>query len=138
MGIIELIAGPIFKIIDKLIPDPAAKAAMQVQILQMQQAGEFKEIDAQLQAQLAQTDINKVEAASGDKFAARWRPLIGYICGAGLGVQFLIAPFFTWITALIGHPTPFPTLDMGTLLTLLLGLLGLGSMRTAEKLQGKA
>lgn len=126
------------KILDKIIPDPAAKAQAQLQLMQLNQAGEFKEIDTQLALATAQTDINKVEAASSDKFTSRWRPLIGYICGAGLAVQFLVAPLFTWASALVGHPVVFPSLDMGTLLTLLLGMLGLGGMRTTEKLKGVA
>lgn len=138
MGIFEIIAGPLFKIIDKVIPDPAAKAQIQLQVLQMQQAGEFKELDAQLQQSLAQADTNKVEAASADPFTSRWRPFIGWVCGCGLGVQFLVGPLFTWISGLVGHPTPFPQLDMGTLLTLLAGMLGLGSLRTVEKVKGVA
>lgn len=126
------------KILDKLIPDPAAKAQAQLDLLKLNQAGEFKQLDAEIALATAQTDINKVEAGSSDKFTSRWRPLIGYICGAGLAVQFLVAPLFTWLATLCGHPVVFPTLDMGTLLTLLLGMLGLGSMRTVEKVNGKA
>ena len=138
MNWLELIAGPVMKIIDKVVPDPQAKAQMQLKILELQQAGEFKELDAELQRSLAQTDINKTEAASSDPFTSRWRPFIGWICGAGLGVQFLVGPLFTWIATLVGHPVAFPQLDMGTLLTLLLGMLGLGGMRTVEKLKGAA
>lgn len=133
-GIIE--AG--LKVIDRVIPDPQAKAAAQLELMRLQQAGEFKELDAQLQQALAQAETNKVEAASADPFTSRWRPFIGWICGAGLGVQFLVGPLFTWAAALMDHPVVFPELDMGTLLTLLLGMLGLGGMRTVEKLKGKA
>lgn len=138
MGIIDLIAGPVFHILDKIIPDPQAKAAAQIQALQLAQAGEFKEIDAALQQALAQSDTNKVEAASSDPFTSRWRPFIGWVCGCGLGVQFLVGPLFTWVAGLIGHPVAFPQLDMGTLLTLLAGMLGLGSLRTVEKVKGVA
>jgi hypothetical protein len=138
MGIFDIIAGPILHIIDKVIPDPAAKAAAQLQMMQMAQAGEFKEIEADLQRSLAQTDVNKVEAASLDPFTSRWRPFIGWVCGCGLGVQFLVGPLFTWIAGLAGHPVVFPQLDMGTLLTLLAGMLGLGSLRTVEKVKGVA
>lgn len=138
MGIWEIIAGPLMKIVDKLIPDPAAKAQAQLQLIQMQQAGEFKQLEADLQAAQMQTDVNKVEAASSDPFTSRWRPFIGWICGTGLGVQFLVGPLLTWAAALYGHPVAFPQLDMGTLMTLLLGMLGLGSMRTIEKVKGVA
>lgn len=138
VSIVDIIAGPVLKIIDKVIPDPQAKAQAQMELIRLQQAGEFKQIDADLQYALAQTDINKVEAGSTDWVVARWRPFIGWICGAGLGVQFLVGPLFTWGAALTGHPIAFPSLDMGTLLTLLLGMLGLGGMRTMEKMKGVA
>lgn len=79
-----------------------------------------------------QLDINKVEAASPSLFVAGWRPFIGWICGVGLGYQFLIYPI------LIGYAPKIQQLDMGTLVTLLGGLLGLGTLRTVEKLNGVA
>ena len=107
----------------------------------LQKQAEIQEIQLQLQGQLvqqvtAQIEVNKQEAASPNMFVAGWRPFIGWICGFGLGCQFIVAPVFTWISALVKHPTPFPTLDLGTLMTLLLGMLGLGGMRTYEKVQG--
>lgn len=89
-----------------------------------------------LQELQAQTDINKVEAASNSLFVAGWRPMIGWVCGSGLAMQFIVGPFATWIATLANHPIKFPELDMGTLLTLLIGMLGLGGMRTAEKIKG--
>jgi hypothetical protein len=138
MGIFDIIAGPVLHIIDKLVPDPAQKAAMQLEVMKMNQAGEFKELDNQLQRDLAQIAVNQTEAASTDLFKSGWRPAIGWICGAGLATQFLIAPLATWLASLIGHPLVFPTLDMGTLLTLLGGLLGLGTLRTVDKIKGVA
>lgn len=138
MGIWEIIAGPIMKIVDKLIPDPQAKAQAQLQILQMQQAGEFKELDAQLQMAKGQTDTNLAEAANPKLFVSGWRPFIGWICGLGLASQFIVAPFATWAATLIGHPVTFPVLDLGTLMTLLAGMLGLGTLRTTEKINGVA
>lgn len=138
MDLISLITGPVFGIINKLIPDPAAKAQMQLDTLKLAQAGEFKEIDSQLQAQLAQVEVNKIEAASPSLLNSGWRPAAGWVCVLGLAVTFLIAPLATWAAALVGHPIVFPALDMGTLMTLLGGLLGLGSMRMVEKKAGVA
>lgn len=131
MAITDLIIQPILEIINKIIPDPAQKAAAQLALLKLQQDGELAQITGQ-------TDINKVEAASTSVLVAGWRPLVGWICGLGLGVQFLIAPFATWIAQLADHPIAFPTLDLGTLMTLLFGMLGLGTLRTVEKAQGVA
>lgn len=138
MNILDLVAGPVLKIIDKLIPDPAAKAAAQLQAMQMAQAGDFKEIDTQLQRDLAQIQVNTAEAQSPDFFRSGWRPFVGWICGTGLAVQFLVSPLATWVATLLGHPIAFPPLDMGTLMTLLAGMLGLGTLRTAEKMKGAA
>ena len=77
-----------------------------------------------------QIDTNKVEAANPNVFVSGWRPYIGWICGTGLGYQFLVYPI------LIAYVPKIQQLDMGTLLTLLGGLLGLGAMRTVEKLNG--
>lgn len=126
------------KVLDKLIPDPAAKAEAQLKLLTLAQAGEFKQLDAELAMATAQTDVNKIEAASPKLFVSGWRPFIGWVCGLGLAAQFIIAPLFTWISSLIGHPTPFPALDLSTLGTLLFGMLGLGAMRTTEKINGVA
>lgn len=97
---------------------------------------------AQLAASLAilqsQTDTNRAEASSPSMFVAGWRPFIGWICGAGFGVQFVAGPLFEWGAGLFGHPIKFPQMDLGTMMPLLLGMLGLGGMRTAEKIQGAA
>ena len=79
-----------------------------------------------------QLDINKVEAANPSVFVSGWRPYIGWICGTGLAYQFLIYPI------LIAFLPKIVQLDMGTLITLLGGLLGLGTLRTVEKLNGVA
>ena len=75
-----------------------------------------------------QLDINKVEAANPNWFVAGWRPYIGWICGTGLGYQFLVYPI------LIAFVPNIAQLDMGTLITLLGGMLGLGTLRTVEKI----
>jgi len=138
MNVLDIVAGPVLRIIDKLIPDPQAKAQAQLQAMQMAQAGEFKDIDVQLQRDLAQIQVNQTEAESPDFFRSGWRPFVGWVCGVGLATQFLVSPLATWIATLMGHAIAFPPLDMGTLMTLLAGMLGLGTLRTAEKLKGAA
>lgn len=135
MALLDLIVGPVLSIVDKLIPDPVAKAQAQIQLLQLQQNETFKEIDAQLQQTAQQTDTNKVEAGSTSLFVAGWRPFIGWVCGSGLAYQYLADPLISWFAAIMHYPMP-PSLDLGTLITMLAGLLGLGGMRTVEKLQG--
>jgi hypothetical protein len=136
MNVLDIVAGPVLKIIDKLIPDPQAKAAAQLEALKLAQAGEFKDIDTQLQRDLAQITVNQTEAASPDFFRSGWRPFVGWVCGVGLATQFLVSPLATWVAMLMGHAIAFPPLDMNTLMTLLAGMLGLGTLRTAEKIKG--
>lgn len=131
-GLIE--AG--LKIIEKVIPDPQAKARAQLELMKLTQEGEFKQLEADLQIALAQAEINKAEAMSNDPFRAGWRPFIGWTCGLGFFTQFVLAPWGTWILALRGQDIPFPELDMSTMMPLLFAMLGLGAYRTYEKTRG--
>ena len=86
----------------------------------------------------AQAEINKVEAASPNLFTAGWRPFIGWICGIAIAYNFLIIPFVALFLRIFKAEFTMPALDMGELWTLVTGMLGLGTMRTVEKLQGAA
>ncbi|MEY4402176.1 MAG: hypothetical protein RIR91_211 [Verrucomicrobiota bacterium] len=124
------------KVLDKVIPDPKAKAEAQLELLRLQQAGEFKALEADLQLALAQAKINEVEAAAPDLFRGGWRPGAGWVCVLGLGYQFLIQPLAAWGSSVNGWPMP-PVLELADLTTLLFGLLGLGSLRSFDKVRGK-
>ena len=103
-------------------------------LLRLQQNGAFRELDAQLQINLAQSEINKVEAASQNGFQAGWRPLAGYACVAGMGYEFLLRPLLPWVMTVSGiEAPPLPSLD-GVLFELMFGMLGLGTLRTADRL----
>jgi len=138
MSIWETVAAPILKIIDKVVPDKAAAAAAKDALTQQAQQGALAEELAELQAvTTAQSDINKVEAASTNWWVAGWRPYIGWICGTALAMSAIIGPLFTWITTLAGHPTPFPITNDPLLQSTLAGLLGMGHIsRTIEKIKG--
>lgn len=127
----------IFRIFDKLIPDPVARAQAQAEALRMQQAGEFKEIDAAVQLAVAQMEINKVEAASPDLFRGGWRPAVGWVCVLGLAYSSLGQPLLAWASMNWSIEVP-PKIDTSELLVLLGGLLGFGGMRMVERLRGKA
>jgi hypothetical protein len=118
------------KLIDRVWPDPTAAANAKFELFKLQQSGELSAIAGQM-------EINKVEAANPSVFVSGWRPFVGWICGVGLLYSFLGQPLLTWVSSFfhIGGP---PSLDMGTLITVLGGLLGLGSLRTIEKLNGVA
>lgn len=135
MGLLDLIAGPVLDIVNKLIPDPVAQAQAKLQLLQLDQNEQFKEMDAQLALSAQQTDTNRVEAASTSLFVSGWRPFVGWVCGGGLAYQYLVEPMFSWLSLIMHWPTP-PSLDMNTLSTMLTGMLGFGAMRTYEKIKG--
>jgi hypothetical protein len=138
MNFLELLLGPVTKILERIIPDPQARAQAQLELFKAQQAGDFKELDAQLQRDLAQIAVNNTEAASPSLFKSGWRPAVGWICACALGYEFIGRVLAGWVLGNWMHWTQPPTLDMGDLMTLLGGLLGLGTLRTAEKLKGVA
>ena len=108
------------------------KATMEQELLK--QEGEITK--AALAAQAAQIDVNKTEAASGSIFIAGWRPFIGWVCGSALVVQYIASPLLPWFGSVLGFSLPpIPSLD-DSLWQLMAGLLGLGGMRTFEKMKG--
>ena len=119
------------KVIDRVWPNPVEAAAAKLELLKMQQSGELSIIAGQL-------EINKAEAASPSAFVSGWRPFIGWVCGSGFAIQFVVGPLAEWGSTVYGHPVKFPPMDMGTMMPLLLGMLGLGGMRTVEKINGVA
>ena len=125
------------KILDKVLPDPGQKAQAQLELLKLQQAGEFRQMEADLQLALAQTEVNKVEAASADPFKSGWRPAAGWVCVLGLLYQFLLQPLLAWGSTIQGFAAP-PVLQLGDLYGLLFGMLGLGAYRSVERVKGKA
>jgi len=130
------IADGVAKIISLFKIDPNVALQKQTELAEIQ-LGMQRDAAAAVAQQLHdQSAVNQAEAANPKIFIAGWRPFIGWVCGTGLATQFVVGPFVTWIAALVGHPVVFPSLDMGTLLTLLLGMLGLGGMRTFEKVNG--
>ena len=124
------IIGAGLRIVDKLIPDPQARAAAALEAAKMKQAGDFKDLEALIASDQGQVEINKTEAASPDFFTRGWRPGVWWVCVLGLLYQFLLRPFL--VTA--GYAAP--ALDVESLMTLLFGVLGLGLYRTKERLAG--
>lgn len=123
-------------VLDRVVPDPTAKAQAQAALLQLQQNGQLAQLTAQTDLAKGQLAVDQAEAANPNLFVAGWRPFIGWVCGCGLAYQYVVSPFLTWGSDLFGHKVVGPSLDLGTLVTLLFGMLGLGAMRTYEKVSG--
>ena len=127
---LQALIGPVIGLLDKFIPDASEKAKLAHEIATMAE----KQANA---LALAQIDVNKAEAASGSVFKGGWRPFIGWVCGIAFLYHFVLQPLFLFAIAAAGVQLPaLPEFDMGTLLTVLGGLLGLGSLRTFEKTKG--
>lgn len=129
-----LLIGPLFElgssIINRLFPDPAEKAKAEYELLKMTQEGDLKQIISQL-------EINAKEAAHPSMFVAGWRPGAGWAGVAGLVYASIGQPLLTWLATAKGWPAP-PPVDTDLLLYVLGGMLGLGSLRSFEKVKNVA
>lgn len=121
------------KIFDQIFPDKAKADEAKLKLLELAQNGELAVLKADTDIALAQTEVNKTEAASDSLFKSGWRPFVGWTCGGGLFYQLLARPIFGWIAQNLWNWSLPPSLEMDTLMTLLFGLLGLGAYRTYEK-----
>jgi hypothetical protein len=127
------------KIIDRVWPDPAQRDAAKLELFKAQQAGEFKEMDQAFALAQSQINVNVEEAKSADPFTSRWRPFVGWTCGFALAYASIIDPLARFVATVFWHYTgPFPVIDQTVTMQVLLGLLGLGSLRTMEKIKGAA
>lgn len=132
------LAAVVASIIDKFIPDPEQAADAKLRALELAQRGELAVLDADVRLALGQMEVNKAEAQT-DLFRGGWRPAMGWCCVAGLSYQFLMQPILPWAVALLGAEVPpLPPIDSEALLVLLTGMLGLGGLRTFERVRGRA
>lgn len=116
------------KLLDKIIPDKDAREKAKAELLKAAQDQDF-------QRDMAQIELNKEEAKM-DLFRGGWRPAVGWTCGIAFALHFVVFPFFNFFLAAADQPQITVAFDMDTLMTVLLGLLGLGGLRTAEKWKG--
>jgi hypothetical protein len=124
-------------ILDKIIPDPAAAADAKLKAVELAQKGELAAMDADVRLALGQLEVNKAEAAT-DAFRGGWRPAVGWCCALGLFYTFLLRPVLPWAVAAFGADVPpMPAIDNEDLMVLLFGMLGLGGLRTFERVRGK-
>lgn len=118
-------------LITRIFPDPAQAANAKLELLKLQQSGD-------LATMTAQTDINKEEAKSASLFVSGWRPAIGWVCALALFYQYLLKPLTMGILPAFNvNIPPLPGLD-DNLWQLMMGMLGMGGLRTFEKVQGVA
>lgn len=121
---------------DKLIPDPTAAANAKLEVMRLAQTGELAQLNADLQLATGQIEVNKVEAANSSLFVSGWRPAIGWTCGAAFAFKFIGGPALSVISQWFGHTIVLPEFDFTEMSTILLGMLGLGGLRTIERVKG--
>ena len=129
-----LAAGPIasglFGLIDKLFTSEDERMAAKLKVLELEKSGE-----------LAQIAVNAQEAQHDSIFVAGWRPFIGWVCGLAFTWAFLLYPILSFLVVAFGLPadlTLVPELDLASMMPVLMGMLGLGAMRSWEKREGVA
>ena len=131
-GLIKSMIGPIIGPLIDRIPDPNERARAKEKVEADMLAAMTSLVQGQLQ-------INQKEAEHGSIFVAGWRPAIGWICGSALGWNYIVQPIITWVAFISGLDlADAPRLDTAELTTILLGMLGLGGLRTYEKRLGVA
>ena len=122
---LEKLIDPISNILDKFVADKDLKQKLE------------HELKTELhRANMAQIEVNNVEAQHRTVFVAGWRPFTGWVCATALAYHFIIEPVLVFFLSWYGVEIQLPQFDMGSLLTVLMGMLGLGGLRTYEKKQG--
>jgi len=123
------LVGPVVGLLDKFVEDKDTKnkLAHEIATLAEKQAHE---------ANMAQVEVNKTEAQHRSIWVAGWRPACGWICATALGWHFILQPIVLFTAAIFNVTLPTPAFDMGSLMTVLMGMLGLGGLRSFEKSKG--
>lgn len=122
--------GPVTGLLDKFVEDKDQRAMLAHEIATM------SEKHAQELAK-GQLEVNKAEAASGSVFKGGWRPAIGWVCASAFAYHFVLQPIILFVALAAGlDMPPLPEFDMASLMTVMMGMLGLGGLRTYEKQMG--
>ena len=128
---LELLIGPITGLLSKVIPDKDQRDKLAHEIATLAEKQAHEQI-------IAQVKLNTQEAAHKSLFVAGWRPAVGWICALSMGFNFMVVPLGNLGLKLAEQTVFLPTLDLSTMMPVLLGMLGLGGMRSYEKSKGIA
>ena len=126
MSLVTSLIGPVSGLLDKFIEDKDKKAALAHEIATMSERHHQELMKAQL-------EVNKVEAGHSSLFVSGWRPFIGWTCGLGMFGNFITIPFSNFVLALAEVDIVIPLVPLETMMPVLMGMLGLGAMRSFEK-----
>lgn len=121
--------------IDKAIPDKGAADKIKLELIKADKEGLLKQLELEYSTRLSQMEVNKIEAASENMWKSGWRPAAGWICVLSFGYIFLLSPMLSGFFSLFGLDYKLVVLDTAMLMTVLLGMLGLGAYRSFDKIQ---
>jgi len=128
IGLVDTLIGPVSSVLDKFIEDKDKKAQLAHEIATMSERHANEVVKAQL-------EINKTEAQHSSVFVSGWRPAIGWVCCLGMAGNFLIIPFVNMALELMETGVLVPMIELDIMMPVLMGMLGLGAMRTVEKVK---
>ena len=120
-------------LLDRIIPDPQAREKAKLELVKAENAEVLQQVQLAMAADESQHRINEAEAQSPNLFVAGWRPFIGWVCGVAFAYHYVLQPVLVFAMANAGREVRLPAFAMDELSTVLMGLLGLGSLRTIEK-----
>jgi hypothetical protein len=126
MSLVATLVGPVTGLLDKFIEDKDQKAMLAHKIATMSEEHHQDLMKAQI-------EVNKVEASNSNLFVSGWRPFIGWTCGLGMFGNFITIPFANFVLALLEISIVIPLVPLETMMPVLMGMLGLGAMRSYEK-----
>ena len=133
-GIFKELISPITGIVEELVVDKDKRNEIKLKIEELADKAD----ERYHQELIAQTEVNKIEAAHASIFVAGWRPFIGWTGGVGLAYSFVLAPFIEFVARANGYTQEMPMPDAAHLLTLVTAMLGVGAMRSYDKTKGTA
>ena len=137
LPLITALIPTIGNVLDKILPDPKAAAQAKLKLAELAQTGALAQLEADTQLAIGQLEINKADAASGNMWRGGWRPSVGWVCSFALAYTYLVKPLLPWIATVAGLDVPaLPHVETTELLPLLFALLGLGTMRSYERVKG--
>jgi hypothetical protein len=123
-------------VIERIWPDPNKRAEELRKLEDLKQRGDLAQLEAHVKLLTGQLEINKVEAQHKSIFVAGWRPFTGWVGGVSLAYMGVIEPLLRFIALLSGYNGEFPVLDTSVTLPVLMGMLGIGAMRSYDKKNG--
>lgn len=131
--IIDTVLDAGLAIVDRVWPDPVKQAEERRKLIELHQNGNLAELQAEVGLLQGQLRINEQEAKHKSVFVAGWRPFCGWVGGFGLAYAGILEPLMRFIATMCGYTGEFPVIDTTLTMQVLLGMLGLGTMRTWEK-----